>query len=320
MNEIINNDILNQLINKPNTEYGYCNNGIKLQSIPKSKYERHIHIGTKNIVLRHLKKQNKLEITKRSNQLGKRKTLTPEQVKENRAKTNKKYKAKCSRLNLIDSLTEKFTGIKVITKRETNKYLNYWGMQQYSRYDYNTFVNLNYVEKFILDNYDKYKTNSSDDFNFSIQQDKYNAKKQINLDLLKQLVDEYIAFINAENKIKIEYGLIVIEGLLTNNLHSHLLLQISNPNDIKLHNYLLNRWKFSRRKKKAVKRVKTKNKHNQIKNIVTYMLKENDNYGQDITVYTYNIDENTPISYVTKMDNRGNYNDSQYFSQLTKTG
>ncbi|MGG5901952.1 hypothetical protein [Sphingobacterium daejeonense] len=320
MNNIINNNILNQLINNPNTEYGYYNNGIQLQSIPKSKYERHIHIGTKNIVLRHLKKLNKLEITKRSNQLGKPKKLTPEQVKVNRAKTNKKYKSKCSRLNLIDSLQEKSTGIKVITRKESNKYLNYWGMQQYSRYDYNTFVNLNYVEKFILDNFDKFKTNSSDDFSFNIQQDKYNQKKHINLNLLKQLVDEFIEFINAEGKIKIEYGLICFEGLLSNNLHSHLLLQITNPNDINLHNYLLNRWKFSRRKKKAVKRVKTKNKHNQIKNIVSYMLKENDNYGNDITVYPYNIDENTPISYITKMDNRGNYNDKQYFSQLNNAG
>lgn len=287
----------------------------------KVSHKKHIHTlttDTEKIRLTVQVRLGKIKVKRLNLTAGKPKTLTPQQVINNRARTQKKYKSKSSMNNFIDSLQEKLTGTKVITWRESNKYLNYWNMQGYARYDYNTFVNLNYVEKFILDNYDNDRTNSSNDLHFNIQQDKYNRKKQINLVLLKQVVNEYIEFINAEGKIKIEYGLICFEGIFSNNLHSHLLLQISNPNKVNLHDYLLNRWKYSKRKKKAVKRVKTKNKHNQIKNIVSYMLKENDNYGNDISVFTYNIDESTPVNYITQMDNRGNYNHNQYFSQLNK--
>ncbi len=320
MNDIIDYNVLNNLIN--NTVITEYDNSIK--SLSKSKYERHIHIGKTNIVLRHLKKLKKIEVTKRSNVQGRKATLTPEQAKENQKESNRVYKRLATALKNLNSLEEKEKlkdgVIDTITfkPKPTNKMLSYWLMNMYSAFDFDYFITLNHTDKYILNRFEAKKTKTFDEYWYNIQQDKYVKQGNVSLESLKQKVSDFIAYIKKENRIKIHYYIVRYEKNIKDNWHAHLAIKLTKPNVLNIHNYLNNRWLYSRFRKKTVKKIKTNNKHQQIRNVLSYMFKKLDHYGDAIEYEVYGINANTPISYITKKDNRGNY-DMRMFEQFKLT-
>ncbi|WP_156307025.1 hypothetical protein [Sphingobacterium endophyticum] len=325
MYSIINYNILNDIINNPKTEYGYYNNGINVKSQSKSKYERHVHIGKTNIVLRHLKKLDKIKIIKRSNQAGRKPTLTHEQAKENQRKAkreNKQLKSalkNCNSLKQKDNLNHGIIDEITFKPKPTNKMLSYWLMNMYSMFDFNYFLTLNHTDKYILNKFEAKKAKTFDEYFYHIQQDKYVKVDNITLKNLKQKVKDYIDYIRNEKKIKIHYYIVRYEKNLKNNWHAHLALKLDKPNYLNIHNYLNNRWFYSKFRKKTVKKIgnsKLKPKHEQIRNVLSYMFKKLDHYGDTIEYEVYGITVNTPIRYIVRKDNRSNY-DMRMFEQLT---
>ena len=321
-NDIIDYDVLNDILNRDNTiDY---NKSIK--SISKSKYERHIHVGSSNIIVRHLKKLNRLEVTKRSNKAGRKTVLTPEQAIENQKESNRQWKRLTTALKNCDSLEDKQNiQNKIIPKntfkpKASNKMLSYWLMNMYSMFEFDYFVTLNHTDKYILDRYEAKKTKTYDEYWYNVEQDKYSKQGNITLENLKQKVNDYLAYIKKENKIKLLYYIIRYEKNIKDNWHAHIALRLDNPSNINIHNYLNNRWFYSKIRKKTVKKIgntKLKPKHQQIRNVLSYMFKKLDHYNNDITEYeVHGIDVNTPIKYVVKKDNRHNY-DMRMFEQLT---
>jgi hypothetical protein len=274
----------------------------------KSKYECTVRIC--NILKYHIQykvKSNEFIVTKRRLKAGKPPIYNNEKERHDAIKESKR---KWKHANKPE---DNKTGSNY--KLPSNKKISYWLMNTLSRYMFDYFVTLNHTDKYILDKYDMQKTKTFDEYLYNIQQEKYSKQGNISLDNLKKKVSEYLEYIEKENKIQIPYYVVKYEQNFKDNWHAHLALRIINPKNINTHNYLNNKWLYSNIHKKAVKKIKEKNKHQQIRNVLAYMLKRIDHYNQEEIVYEINgINSKTPISFIVKMDDRGNY-DLGFFEQ-----
>ncbi|KKX50401.1 hypothetical protein [Sphingobacterium sp. IITKGP-BTPF85] len=182
-------------------------------------------------------------------------------------------------------------------------------MNTLSRFDYDYFVTLNYCDRYVLDKFDSKGTLSQLEYAYFIQQDKYVKQGNITLLGLKEKVEEYITFIKKEKKITLQYYIIRYDKTKAGDWHAHLTIKLKNTRNLNIYNYFNNRWKYSIIKKKSVKKIKTENKHNQIRNVLTYMFKNINHYDNTIVYELHDIDKDTPIIYLVK-EVRGdnNYN------------
>ncbi|QBR10665.1 hypothetical protein [Sphingobacterium sp. CZ-2] len=276
--------------------------------------------GKKRYILRNIRRRKC-----RIREVGRPIELTPEQAKENQKQANKNWKKlttalkNCNSLEQKENLSNGIIDTITFKPKPSNKMLSYWLMNMYSMFDFDYFLTLNHTDKYILNKFEAKKTKTFDEYFYNIQQDKYVKQANVSLESLTEKVNDYIDYIKKENKIKIHYYIVRYEKNLKNNWHAHLALKLDKPNALNIHNYLNNRWLYSKFRKKTVKKIgntKLQPKHQQIRNVLSYMFKKLDHYNSNVIEYeVYGINANTPISFIVKKDNRANY-DMRMFEQF----
>jgi len=226
---------INDCINKDIDIHSITRTTTTVKAYSKSKYERHIHINTTNIVLRNVKKYNTILITKRSNKRGARiKYNTDEERHEARkASKNNSYAKRTKQLkkdtnkSITDTL--KKTDIVQATK-------DFYG----KHYSYNYLLTPQHF--FTLDKWDSRRIHDSDMYNFAIQQDKYQKQYQYTLEDCIKKVNYILSKLKKDGKLIYDnYYYVIHKSHYTNTYHPHILLHITHTSIKNVHTFLHNK-------------------------------------------------------------------------------